>query len=42
MLDILRRDDLYGAFSELINVESFVKEYNRGVIDIGVLKGLLE
>ena len=42
MLDILRDDDLYGSFSELINVESFVKEYNREVIDIGVLKGLLE
>ena len=26
MLDILRHDDLYGIFSELINVESFVKD----------------
>jgi len=26
MLGILRRDDLYGIFSELINVESFVKD----------------
>ena len=42
MLDILRDDDLYGSFSELINVESFVKEYNREVTDVGVLKGLLE
>ena len=42
MLGILRHDDLYGIFSELINVESFVKEYNREVADIGALKGLLE
>ena len=42
MLDILRHDNLYGTFSELINVESFVKEYNREVTDIGVLKELLE
>lgn len=41
-MEILRHDDLYGTLSELINVESFVKEYNREIIDFGVLKGLLE